>query len=1113
MLEVRNLSKIYKSKQKNGADTHALDNVSLRFPEKGMVFLLGKSGSGKSTLLNVCGGLDAPTEGEIIVKGRSSKDFTQSDFDSYRNTFVGFIFQEYNILNEFTVEDNIALALELQGKPKDKKAIAELLEQVDLTGFAKRKPNTLSGGQKQRIAIARALVKAPEIIMADEPTGALDSATGKQVFDTLKKLSEDKLVIVVSHDREFAELYADRIIELKDGKILSDVTKTQEKQETISKNVTAIGDILCIKQGSDLTDDDFEQIKRAIKKSSGDIIIAGGERDVQNFKKVNRITDDGEKEVFKDTDETKTERKTYTPEQSKFIRSKLPARHATKIGVSGLKTKPVRLFFTILLCVVSFVLFGVLSTLMLYNNEAMFKQTLKDSDHDFIVFDKEYLIKNSYYENGTLIDTYEYVSTAKFSPAEIDSISKTFGEGSFGAVSINTQINLRQSTSSYWRNYITNAAYMPETAFTRRNLIGSYPEKDNEICVSSYVAKMIAECKTTDQNGALIDINNYTDLIGKTIVLDGYNFKVTGIFESGEIDQRYDALKDATNQDYGLQRDFETLMNDGTHLLIGVSENGLKWFADRYEYMFGNPFGDSGNRRGNAYIENTISSDSEKNYKGFISDKVVSDSINSSDFIFTGSMVYYSDLSDVNSSSYISLEDGKTTLADDEAIISFNLLYSSLFDNINVERNNLNDARNQLNDASISIENYNNEILRIQEEVNFLVSEIERLEAERKNFAVDSPEYYNFSLDIQNYTDQKNNYDSEKTTYQNYIDEIISNLSSFDDVTKDNISDKVVELEAQINELDKLSNKIEIIRSGQEMIQNEKDEPTTKIYSVDERAELIRNFIKDHSNFVNDLTLKFSLSSYTSQAPLTEETSYKVVGIIIPTNTPDTYVEDMVYFSDKVANEYWDIQKAGMAYSESFSNYKDAENAVYTKLYVPYNHGDAQTNYLWTIYNNEDFSEDDSRIGLKGSHIDSLQMIDSFVKELSTIFFYVGLVLAIFAILLFSNFISVSISQKRREIGILRAVGARSLDVFKIFFSESLVIAAICSLLSIVGSTVLCGVLNTELGSALGASIFVFGIASVLIIFAIALLTAFLATFLPVWNAAKKKPVDSIRAL
>ena len=141
MLEVKNLKKVYKTQK--GAPVNALDGVSLCFPETGMVFLLGKSGSGKSTLLNVCGGLDSPTEGEIIVKGRSSKDFSQSDFDSYRNTYIGFIFQEYNILNEFSVEDNIALALELQGKPKDKAAINKLLEEVDLQGYAKRKPNTL----------------------------------------------------------------------------------------------------------------------------------------------------------------------------------------------------------------------------------------------------------------------------------------------------------------------------------------------------------------------------------------------------------------------------------------------------------------------------------------------------------------------------------------------------------------------------------------------------------------------------------------------------------------------------------------------------------------------------------------------------------------------------------------------------------------------------------------------------------------------------------------------------------------------------------------------------------------------------------------------------------
>ena len=154
MLSIKNLTKIYKIK--GGNDTVALDKVNIEFPEKGMVFLLGKSGSGKSTLLNLIGGLDFPTDGEIILKGRSSKDFSQSDFDSYRNTYIGFIFQEYNILNEFNVEQNIALAIELQGKKVTKEAVDKLLDQVDLNGFAKRKPNTLSGGQKQRIAIARA---------------------------------------------------------------------------------------------------------------------------------------------------------------------------------------------------------------------------------------------------------------------------------------------------------------------------------------------------------------------------------------------------------------------------------------------------------------------------------------------------------------------------------------------------------------------------------------------------------------------------------------------------------------------------------------------------------------------------------------------------------------------------------------------------------------------------------------------------------------------------------------------------------------------------------------------------------------------------------------------
>lgn len=220
MLELLNISKTYHSSR--GMQTTALKNVNLKFPLQGMVFILGKSGSGKSTLLNVIGGLDQADEGEIIIHGKSSRTFSQADYDAYRNTYIGFIFQEFYLMDEYTIEKNIALSLQLQQKSADHDTIEAMLSKVGLAGFGNRYPNELSGGQKQRVAIARSLIKQPEILMADEPTGALDSKTGKEIFDTLKELSQEKLVIVVSHDEEAAKLYADRIITFADGEVVND---------------------------------------------------------------------------------------------------------------------------------------------------------------------------------------------------------------------------------------------------------------------------------------------------------------------------------------------------------------------------------------------------------------------------------------------------------------------------------------------------------------------------------------------------------------------------------------------------------------------------------------------------------------------------------------------------------------------------------------------------------------------------------------------------------------------------------------------------------------------------------------------------------------------------
>lgn len=250
MIELKNISKSYKSKK--GKDTLALNNVSLTLNNKGMVFILGKSGSGKSTLLNVIGGLDKYDSGEMTILGKSSKDFTQADFDSYRNTYIGFIFQEFNILEDYNVYENVTLALKLQQKEVSDEKIDELFERLELENLKKRKVNELSGGQKQRVAIARALIKNPKIILADEPTGNLDSTTGKEVMNLLKEISKEKLVVIVSHDNEAANIYADRIIEIKDGQIQNDVNKLVSSSETDKKEYKTIKSSLPLKESFQL---------------------------------------------------------------------------------------------------------------------------------------------------------------------------------------------------------------------------------------------------------------------------------------------------------------------------------------------------------------------------------------------------------------------------------------------------------------------------------------------------------------------------------------------------------------------------------------------------------------------------------------------------------------------------------------------------------------------------------------------------------------------------------------------------------------------------------------------------------------------------------------------
>ncbi len=248
MLELKNVTKAYTV---GDVVTKALDDVSLSFRENEFVAILGTSGSGKTTSLNIIGGLDRYDSGDLIINGKSTKMFKEREWDAYRNNSIGFIFQSYNLISHLSILANVEMGMTLSGvssAEKHKRAV-EALEKVGLSDHIGKKPNQLSGGQMQRVAIARALANDPDILLCDEPTGALDTATSVQIMDLIKEVADDKLVIMVTHNPELAEQYADRIVKFSDGKVISDSNPydAHESKKTFSLKKTSMSFLTALK--------------------------------------------------------------------------------------------------------------------------------------------------------------------------------------------------------------------------------------------------------------------------------------------------------------------------------------------------------------------------------------------------------------------------------------------------------------------------------------------------------------------------------------------------------------------------------------------------------------------------------------------------------------------------------------------------------------------------------------------------------------------------------------------------------------------------------------------------------------------------------------------------
>ena len=1166
-LEVRNLIKTYTIK--NQDPVKALDDVSLLFPETGLVFILGKSGSGKSTLLNVMGGLDSLDSGEIIINDRSSKSFSGSEMDSYRNTYLGFIFQEYNILNDFNIHDNVALAIELQNRKADEATINAILEEVDLKGFAKRKPNEMSGGQKQRVAIARALVKDPKIIFADEPTGALDSNTGKAVFETLRKLSKTRLVVCVSHDRDFAEHFGDRVIEMKDGKVISDISKRDVVPESAANGISLIGDnVIRFAPGRELTAADLPILNAALKKSDGQAFLSVDKHVNETICESARISADGSRQEFFDTkkDDVKAGSGKF-----KAIKSRFPMKDAFRMGSKSLSVKPVRLTLTILLSFTAFALFGLTATMAGVNAVNVEANTLHDA--------------------GTkLLNVKRYSNGRGFSDATIREAEKEFGTTVHPYVYFNNTENysygkdrINHISNPYYLSDINQAVVLDDSLKSTLgyHLIGEQPVEKDEIVVTDWYALAFKDFGYYKNQNEFVEPNTFTasDLIGMNVG----NYKITGVFET-DIENKladYSSFKGKYNfDDYNFYGQLQNITAEAKAGFAFMSEEGMKeYIANNGNSNYSSDYTFSYRE----YRENCVFADYQKVDKAFYFDK------------------------------------NQTALAEDEILIPENII-SNIIDIASLPRiiNNPIDLDNipHTEEGRVVIGEFQ-AMYGFEETVGDIA--MRKLAGDKyRTFPYDYPEIFKeVARDQDNFDLYWNESDQKFYTYNQVSGEYDTEFKPFDIMTEGQIFNYLYLFLAQnvdrsgfnfstgerLNLNDEEYAKLPYSSLYQTYYQNAYDyafevyslqgyglsmydrarsnleSKTHQEYCTATRAKawwnatkntagsfasqylvmLISNnpdfsesrmgdweYINAFESFLNSCVEKRNMVTGASNySPLAVEEAYyqaylealnaKMAKIAKYIEGAAPITLDIRKPSTDQDNEKGQLKIVGIAHS--LSSYTRYNRTFYASMdtigkYVPSENLDvgpysgllvetpnartirsvveacdkSMKEYYKNDYNGKYWS-------IEEPNYSAIASIMSVIETMMKVFFYIGLFFLAFSMLLFYTFISASISNKRREIGILRAVGARGSDVFKVFYSESFIIAIINFVLAGIATVIVSLVLNNYFASELGFPITLLkpGFIELGLVLAAALLASFISALLPVLRIAHQKPIDAIR--
>ncbi len=1149
MLEVKHLKRVYKVK--NGQPVYALDDVSVKFPETGLVFILGKSGSGKSTLLNVMGGLDKVDDGEIIINGKSSKEFSGSEMDSYRNTYLGFIFQEYNILNDFTVKENIGLALQLQHKKATDEEIDKILAEVDLTGYGKRKPNELSGGQKQRVAIARALVKEPKIIFGDEPTGALDSNTGRQVFETLKKLSKDKLVVIVSHDRDFAEHFGDRVIELKDGKVISDISKMSVEAKQEKPGVSILGNnVIRIEKGHALTVEDLEIINKTLANQQTDTFITADEHVNDAICEAARIDKSGNRQEFF---ATKNEDIKLNQEDFKLIKSNFSLHNAFRMGSRSLKVKPFRLVMTILLSAMSFTLFGTAFTLGLFNSPQAMTDTAISQKIKFSRFGANY--------RYTSYNTTNYLPDDEKAKLE-DFGAKVFSvENNYAVLSNNipdddsiNYVDFRNN--NYYANSLNYVLEVTDTFLSDIGFsvtAGQLPKESEEIALTTHV------------------LQTYEDFGFKDAIDSNYIVKTADHVTAEKIIGHYIASKDPASDEmkyYKITGFVDTQFPEETYKQYRKAETAPTWSDEGYSNLYSLAYSSLHCCAFVAPVEENVEED--KVSKTVLFSQLENDHVEFS----------YGNYKSHNAKYFF--QDGKTVLANDEALINpqgyFRLLNAKYSEQRPDYQRNYTPS-NVYSDYDQTMTMSRDFYSREEITNNFLPEvAINRVAREKyldfKDNEIFEVYYSNTNAELYGYCDD--------STYRDPNDSSVVNLPwksdpsytlSNDDhhiiynifksylfaiwgnrvLTAPFYSSITEYIQFYEQEFDTL---FPMRNYEKEEFYNSKADNIFVEYCI-AHAEEVYEAYKNHPNYIAlanmfnggstidkksilRMIIERQLSSFSDV--LTKYNNYFATAIsdTIKKLNPSEESLSLRYYNGD-GEEGCQITVVGFDFELPTTNYPiplhmnletterlmndskesfTSESENYMVL-LPKERAQMEKFFKYVEDRRkeiESYEWEDVPIGSVSFYFDetqlsSVQSLSYTLSILTNVFIYVGLGLAVFSMFLFYNFISISINNKKREIGILRAVGAKRGDVFKIFYSESFIIASINFLLSGASTLALCLALNNIFiqqaevtFNIMTPNVMVFGI-----LMALSLITSIISALIPVTRIANKKPIDAIQ--